>query len=173
MFVVLLCCPLTNRPLEPLGTIAPLKAFFLWEKKEIERVRTTTTKRKGKTEREKYTRTQTHINTHNCCSKPTQMDMMAGLFSLCLSTLLCSSAFLSLGLIRLLVEMEAIGEDSWANDESVCAVIALIKRVVFVGGKERKRKSLTMKGPGALLSTNGLISVKRTPFVERGFCKLR
>lgn len=155
MFVVLLCCPLTNRPLEPLGTIAPLKAFFLWEKKkEIERVRTTRTKRKGKTERgkkKKDTHTQTHINTYNCCSKPTQMDMMAGLFSPCLSTLPCSSAFLSLGLIRLLVEMEAIGEDSWANDESVCAVIALIKRVVFVGGKEKKRKSLTMKGPGAPL----------------------
>lgn len=94
-------------------------------------MRTTTTKRKGKTEGKKFIQTQTHTNTYNCCSKPTQMDMIAGLFSRCLSTLLCSLAFLSLGLIRLHVEMEAIGEDSWADDESVCAVIALIKRVVL------------------------------------------
>lgn len=69
------------------------------------------------------------------------MDMIAGLFSLCLSTLLRSSAFLSLGLIRLLVEMEAIGEDSWANDESVCAVIALIKRAVLLAAKNRKERA--------------------------------
>lgn len=67
--------------------------------------------------------------------------MIAGLFSLCLSSLLCSSAFLSLGLIRLLVEMEAIGEDSWANDESVCAVIALIKRAVLLAARERKERA--------------------------------
>lgn len=67
--------------------------------------------------------------------------MIAGLFSLCLSTLLRSSAFLSLGLIRLLVEMEAIGEDSWASDESVCAVIALIKRVVLLAAKKRKERA--------------------------------
>lgn len=71
------------------------------------------------------------------------------------------------------MEMEAIGEDSWANDESVCAVIALIKRAVLLAAKKRKEKSLTMKGPGAPLRADGLISVKRTPFVERGFCKLR
>lgn len=85
---------------------------------------TTTTKRKGKTEGKKihpYTDTHKHI----------QMDMIAGLFSRCLSTLLCSLAFLCLGLIRLHVGMEAIGEDSWADDEFVCAVIALIKRVVL------------------------------------------
>lgn len=69
------------------------------------------------------------------------MDMIASLFSPCLSTLLCSSAFLSLGLIRLLVEMEAIGEDSQANDESVCAVIALIKRVVLLAAKKRKERA--------------------------------
>lgn len=67
--------------------------------------------------------------------------MIAGLFSLCLSSLLCSSAFLSLGLIRLLVEIEAIGEDSWANDESVCAVIALIKRAVLLAARERKERA--------------------------------
>lgn len=49
-------------------------------------------------------------------------------FSLSLSLLV--SVSLSLGLIRLLVEMKAMGEDSGASDESVCAVIALIKRAV-------------------------------------------
>lgn len=88
-------------------------------------------KKKGKKQRGKNSSIQTHTNTYNCCSKPTQMDMIAGLFSRCLSALLCSLAFLSLGLIRLHVEMEAVGEDSWADDESVCAVIALIKRVVL------------------------------------------
>lgn len=67
--------------------------------------------------------------------------MIAGLFSLCPSTLPCSSAFLFLGLIRLPVEMEAIGEDSWAHDESVCAVIALIKRVVLLAAKKRKERA--------------------------------
>lgn len=47
-----------------------------------------------------------------------------------LSLSLLVSVSLSLGLIRLLVEMKAMGEDSGASDESVCAVIALIKRAV-------------------------------------------
>lgn len=138
MFVVLLCCPLTNRPLQPPCTIAPLKAFFLWEKKKGDRKsENNNNKKKGKKQRGKNSSIQTHTNTYNCCSKPTQMDMIAGLFSRCLSALLCSLAFLSLGLIRLHVEMEAVGEDSWADDESVCAVIALIKRVVLKKKKKR------------------------------------
>lgn len=59
MFVVFLDRPLTNTPLEPLGTIAPLMAFFLWEKKkkkkeEMERKRrtTTTTQQKEQERRE-------------------------------------------------------------------------------------------------------------------------
>lgn len=84
----------------------------------------------------------THTNTYNCVCKPTQMDMIAALFfSLCLSALLCLLAFLSLGLIRLLVEIKVIGEDSWANDESVCAVIALIKRLVLLAAKKRKERA--------------------------------
>lgn len=39
------------------------------------------------------------------------------------------------------MEMEAIGEDSWANDESVCAVIALIKRAVLLAARERKERA--------------------------------
>lgn len=67
--------------------------------------------------------------------------MIAGLFTLCLSPLLCSSAFLYLGLIRLLVEIQCIGEDSRTNDESVCAVIVLIKRVVLLAAKKRKERA--------------------------------
>lgn len=112
-------------------------------------------------------------NTYNRCSNPTQMDMIARLFSLGLSTLLCSLAFLSLGLIRSLVEIEAIGEDSWANDESVCAVIALIKRAVLLAAK--KRKELDNE------KARGLFFLRRRPrLVEKntfcgseGFCKLR
>lgn len=146
--------PLTNRPLQLLCTIAPLKAFFLW-KKEYRKHEDNNNK---KNRRAIYTRT--HTNTY----KATQTDMIAGPFSCCLSTLLCLLAFLSLGLIRLLVEIKVIGEDSWANDESVCGVIALIKRVVLLAAKKRK-ESLTMKGLGALCAI-GFMSVKRTPFAE-------
>ena len=69
------------------------------------------------------------------------------------------------------MEIKVIGEDSWANDESVCAVIALIKRVVMLAAKKRK-ESLTMKGLEAPLCVNGFVSMKRTPFVEQSFCKL-
>lgn len=62
------------------------------------------------------------------------------------------------------MEIKVIGEDSWANDESVCAVIALIKRVVLLAAKKRK-ESLTMKGLGPLCAI-GFVSVKRTPFAE-------
>lgn len=41
----------------------------------------------------------------------------------------------------LLVEMQGIGEDSRTNDESVCAVIALIKRVVLLAAKKRKERA--------------------------------
>lgn len=66
--------------------------------------------------------------------------MIAGRFYPRLSSFLRLLAFLSLGLIRLLVEMKVIGEDSWASDESVCAVIALIKRVVLLAVKKEKGK---------------------------------
>lgn len=89
---------------------------------------------------EKYTRAHTQMRTI-AVYKPSQMDTIAGLFCLCLSTLLRLLAFLSLGLIRLLVEIKVIGEDSWANDESVCAVIALIKRVVLLAAKKRKERA--------------------------------
>lgn len=72
------------------------------------------------------------------------MDMIAGLFSLPLA-LICSLAFLCLGLIRLHVEMEAIEEDSLASDESVCAIIALIKRVVLYN--ERNQGSSLQRWP--------------------------
>lgn len=114
MFVVFLDRPLTNTPLEPLGTIAPLMAFFLWEKKK-RRWKERGGRRQQhnkKSRRGEKTKTKTQRGTNVC------LDTMAGLFSL------------SLGLIRLLVEMKAMGEDSGASDESVCAVIALIKRAV-------------------------------------------
>lgn len=85
----------------------------------------------------------THTNTSDWGFLLTQTDMIAGPFSPCLSSLLCLLAFLSLGLIRLLVEMKVIGEDSWASDESVCAVIALIKRPLLLAVK-KKEKRLTM-----------------------------
>lgn len=65
------------------------------------------------------------------------MDMIAGLFSLCLFTPLRSLAFLSLGLITLHLEIEAIEEDSWANHESVWAVTALIKRALLLVAKKK------------------------------------
>jgi len=163
MFVVLLCCPLTDRPLQPLCTIAPLKAFFLWQKKKKKKK---DRKSEDNKQKEKGKNTHTHKHVRSPFSEAhTNGHDSRSLFSLCRSPLRRSSAFLSLGLIRLLVEMEAIGEDGRADDESVCAVIALIKRAVLFGGKEKKRKSLTMKRPGALLCAHGLISVKRTPFV--------
>lgn len=126
MFVVFLDRPLTNTPLEPLGTIAPLMAFFLWEKKKKKRGDgkkeedddNNTTKRAGEERKQKPKRSveQTCVWTRWL------------VFSLSLSLLV--SVSLSLGLIRLLVEMKAMGEDSGASDESVCVVIALIKRAV-------------------------------------------
>lgn len=122
MFVVFLDRPLTNTPLEPLGTIAPLMAFFLWEKKK-RRWKERGGRRQQhnkKSRRGEKTKTKNQRGTNVC------LDTMAGLFSLSLLV----SVSLSLGLIRLLVEMKAMGEDSGASDESVCAVIALIKRAV-------------------------------------------
>ncbi|MEQ2299410.1 hypothetical protein AMECASPLE_014869 [Ameca splendens] len=127
MFVVSSRRPLTNRPLQLLCTIAPLKAFFLWKKKGYRKHENKNNNKKNRTAI--YTRT--HTNTYNYSFKPTQTDMIEGPFSSCLSTLPWLLAFLSLGLIRLLVEIKVIGEDSWANDESVCAVIGLIKRMVL------------------------------------------
>lgn len=120
MFVVFLCCPLTNRPLQPPCTIVPLKAFFPWKKGRHSE------------------------GNRNNKKKPTQMDMIAGLFSLPLA-LICSLASLCLGLIRLHVEMEAIEEDSLASDESVRALIALIKRAVLYN--ERNHGSSLQRWP--------------------------
>lgn len=60
------------------------------------------------------------------------MDMIA-------VALFLSSSFLSLSLelIRLPVEMEPIGEDSWVRDETVCGVIVLIKSRVLLEKKKR------------------------------------
>lgn len=131
MFVVSPRRPLTNRPLQLLCTIAALKAFFLRKKGCRER---------GRQQNRVEIYTNTHTNTSDWAILLTQTDTIAGLFSDCLSTLLRLLAFLSLGLIRLLVEMKVIGEDSWASDESVCAVIALIKRLVLLAAKTKKRK---------------------------------
>lgn len=122
MFVVFLDRPLTNTPLEPLGTIAPLMAFFLWKKKEeMERKRRTTT-----TTQQKEQERRENKNQNAAWNK--RVFGHDGWSFLSLSLLV--SVSLSLGLIRLLVEMKAMGEDSGASDESVCAVIALIKRAV-------------------------------------------
>lgn len=169
MFVVLLCCPLPNRPLQLPCTIAPLKAFFLWKKGD-RKSEDNNNKKKGKNREEKiqpYTATQNHIESlfqthtsgHDSC-----------FFSLS-AALLCSLAFLFLGLIRLYEEMEVIGEDSWASDESVCAVIALIKRVRLLAA--RKKKELDNEKAWGSICTDGLVFVKKTAFAERGFCKLR
>lgn len=66
------------------------------------------------------------------------MDMIPGAFSLS-----SPSSFLSLSLelIRLPVEIEPIGEDSWVRDETVCGVIVLIKSRVLLEGKEKKRNA--------------------------------
>lgn len=66
-----------------------------------------------------------------------------------------------------------IGEDSWPNDESVCAVIALIKRVMLSVAK--KKEELDNEKAWGSICTDGLVSVKKEKpgFVERGFCKLR
>lgn len=118
------------------------EGFFSSAKKELERVRTTTTKREGENGGENtavHKRIQllfqTHRNGHDGWSFHSLL-------------LLCSSDFLSLGLIRLLVEMQGIGEDSWTNQESVCAVIALIKRVVLLLAKNRKERAWQWKGLG-------------------------
>lgn len=60
------------------------------------------------------------------------MDMIA-------VALFLSSSFLSLSLelIRLPVEIEPIGEDSWVRDETVCGVIVLIKSRVLLEKKKR------------------------------------
>lgn len=122
MFVVFLDRPLTNTPLEPLGTIAPLMAFFLWKKKRGDGKKeedddNNTTKRAGEERKQK--------------PKPAWNKRVFGHDGWSfLSLSLLVSVSLSLGLIRLLVEMKAMGEDSGASDESVCAVIALIKRAV-------------------------------------------
>lgn len=98
MFVVLLW------PLQLPCTIASLKAFSRI-KRGIEQEDNNNNKKKGKRE-------WTNVSTcTGAFPKPTQMDMIAG-FSLYLSPALWLSAFLSLGLIRLHVEIEAIEEDS-------------------------------------------------------------
>lgn len=72
------------------------------------------------------------------------------------------------------MEMEAIGEDSWASDESVCAVIALIKRAVLLAAKKRKERSLTMKGArGSSFYRWPRLREKNTFCGARVFCKLR
>lgn len=62
-------------------------------------------------QKEREKRMDKFIHVQRSCSKPTQMDMIAG-FSLYLSPPLWLLAFFSLGLIRLHGEIEAIGEDS-------------------------------------------------------------
>lgn len=72
------------------------------------------------------------------------------------------------------MEMEAIGEDSWANDESVCAVIALIKRAVLLAAKEKKRKELDNERAWASsLRRRPRLREKNTFCGARVFCKLR
>lgn len=137
------------------------EGFLSLGKKEIEWGHQQQKERQN--QRGEHTPIRKHTNTYNVCCKPTQMDMIAGLFSLYLFTLRCSSAFLSLGLIRLLVEMEAIGEDSWANDETLC-YNCTDKEVVLLAAKKRKKMELHNKGPEALLCADGLAAVKRTPF---------
>lgn len=81
---------------------------FLQKKKKkgrSERTTTTTTKRKGKQ------RGQIHPRADAPFQNPHKWIRWPG-FSLYLSSPLCLPAFLSLGLIRLHVEIEAIGEDS-------------------------------------------------------------
>ncbi len=78
---------------------------------------------------------------HNC--KRVQKDMI-GPFSLFLYS---GFSFLSLGLIRLPVEREAIREDSWGCDGSVCVVIALIYIGVFLEReKEKERTTAASRG---------------------------
>lgn len=144
------------------------EGFLFLEKKGDRKSEDNNNKKKGKN-RGENTSVQTHTNTYNCRCKPTQMDMIAGLFSLCLSSLLCSLAFLSLGLIRLLVEMEAIGEDSWANDESVCAVIALIKRAVLLAARERKERAWQWKALGLFFAPSASSPWKEHLLWSEGF----
>ncbi len=119
-------------------TIVPLKAFSSLIKRKNE-----TTKKESKGEKDKHG--------HNY--KRVQKDMI-GPFSLFLYS---GFSFLSLGLIRLPVEKEAIREDSWGFDGSVCVVIALIKSGVFLEGeKEKERTTATSRGglcqwPGLIL----------------------
>lgn len=99
MFVVLLW------PLQLPRTIASLKAFSRIKRGIEQEDNNNNNKKKGKRE---WTNSST---CRGAVPKPTQMDMIAS-FSLYLSPPLWLSAFLSLGLIRLHVEIEAIAEDS-------------------------------------------------------------
>lgn len=147
------CCVALPSAYQQTTSAAPynhsFEGFLSAKKKDKERVRTTaTTKRHGKMEGKNTPvhkrirlRFQTHTNGRDSFS-----------FSFCLFTFFCLLDFLSLRLIRLLVQIKVIWGDSLPSDEPVCVVIALMKWVVL----EAKKGVLDNKRDGGLFLSQQL-----------------